>query len=102
MLRAASDAELRAIWDANDMNRKRQSGLFTEIIASVKPARDPARSGVRAVYVKLLTASGKHIGTVRDLIGPEGTVIETQVRDYPLRECSRLRRLHTKEEGAGR
>ena len=80
------------------MINKRQSSIFTEIIAYRAPAGDPALPGVWGIIVKLLTPNGRHIGTVHDIVNEDkGTVLDSHPHDYTLRDCSRVRRIQKQE-----
>lgn len=95
VIQPVPDSELERHWAANDMDAKRRTGLLTEIIAAEKPSA--AIPGIRVKYIKLLTAKGQHIATVRDMIDSTGRVLETQIRDYTCRNCERIRRFHSAE-----
>lgn len=86
-----SSEELLAQWLAERMNRKRTDGLFTEIVAHSVPARNPRFSGGDSRIVKLVTASGYHIGTLHEVVLPDGSVPHSHPKDYTRRDCSRMR-----------
>jgi len=86
------DAELARLWTEGNVTAKRAAGVFLEIPVYQAPARDPNRAGVWAILFKLLTPSGQHIGTVHDIIGPDGAVLDSHPHDYILRDCSKVRR----------
>ena len=89
--------ELLRLWTENRMAEKRATGLFSEIVAYVTTAGDPTLPGVRSVIVKLLTQKGQHIGTVRDIKNADGTLRESHIHDYTLRDCSRVRVVQKQE-----
>ena len=73
------------------MSEKRLSGAFIEIIVHERPAHNPAYAGGSSRIVKLLTRSGQHVGTVHEIVMPDGTAPHSHPKDYTLRDCSRVR-----------
>jgi hypothetical protein len=73
------------------MPAKRAAGVLTEIIAHERPARNPAYAGGRSLIVKLLTRSGQHLGTVHEIVMPDGSVVHGHPKDYTRRDCTRVR-----------
>jgi len=92
--------ELERLWSDNQMPDKRASSIFTEIVAWQVRASDPALPNVSSRIIKLLTAKGRHIGTVHDIVNEnDGNVLESRPHDYTFRDCSRVRRIQKQEEG---
>ena len=73
------------------MAAKRAQGMFTEVIVNHAPAGDPRYRGGVSVIVKVLTPGGQHIGTVHEVVMPDGTVPHSHPKDYTHRDCSRVR-----------
>jgi hypothetical protein len=55
------------------MPEKRERMLVTEIIAQERPAGNPIFAGGVSRIVKLLTPNGRHIGTVHEIVMPDGS-----------------------------
>ena len=83
--------ELEAEWFAATMDRKRAEGLFSEIIAHSTAARNPRYAAGTSRIVKLVTAHGRHIGTVHEIVLPGGLVPHSHPKDYTRRDCVRIR-----------
>ncbi len=83
--------ELDDLWDRERMAGKRANGLLKEIIAYSSPAGNPACSGGISRIVKLLTDNGQHIGTIHEIVMPDGTRPHAHPKDYTLRDCTRVR-----------
>jgi len=84
-------AELDALWAANEMDRKRASGMLLESIVHRAAARNPRWLGGEARIVKLITANGQHIGTVHEVVTTEGDAVHSHPKDYTRCDCSRVR-----------
>lgn len=92
--------ELQRLWDENHVSEKRKAGVFSEIIAHRAEPDDPSMKGtMQSVIIKLLTASGRHIGTLHEIIylGPADASPHSHPKDYTLRDCSRVRIAHKQE-----
>ncbi|MGH2609063.1 MAG: hypothetical protein ACRDHF_08235 [Tepidiformaceae bacterium] len=83
--------ELDELWRLNRMPEKRVGGVLTEIIAYSSAAGNPAYAGGTSRIVKLLTRKGQHIGTIHEIVMPDGTRPHSHPKDYTLRDCSRVR-----------
>jgi hypothetical protein len=84
-------SELEAIWEATGVSEKRASDLLLDTIVHRAPARDPRWTGGEARIVKLLTQRGQHIGTVHEVVMPDGSTVHSHPKDYTQRDCSRVR-----------
>jgi len=73
------------------MDEKRSSRLLIEQIVHQTPAGDPRYVGGVSNIVKLVTASGQHIGTFHEIVMPDGSAPHSHPKDYTLRDCSRVR-----------
>lgn len=82
---------LERLWNDNRVPVKRTEGVLDAIVAHRSPAGDPRYRGGESRIVKLLTPNGRHIGTVHEIVMPDGTVPHSHPKDYTLRDCSRLR-----------
>ena len=85
--------QLQQLWDDNRVSQKRLAGILIEIIARAGPATNPRYQGGTSRYLKLLTPSGYHIGTVHEIVMPDGAVPHSHPHDYtlPSPDCSRVR-----------
>lgn len=79
------------IWAENAVDRKRREGLLVAVIVNPSPARNPRYSGGVSHFVKLLTRNSQHIGTLHEIVLPDGTVAHSHPKDYTRRDCVRLR-----------
>lgn len=79
------------LWEDNDVSKKRASGLLLESIASPSRATNPQYAGGESRFVKLLTSGGQHIGTLHEIVMPDGSVPHSHPKDYTLRDCRRVR-----------
>jgi hypothetical protein len=79
------------LWQDNALDAKRRNGVFVEIIARRDRATNPRYTGGESRYVKLLTSSGWHIGTLHEIVLPDGSVAHSHAKDYTRRDCSRIR-----------
>ncbi|MCC6381229.1 MAG: hypothetical protein IT304_01915 [Dehalococcoidia bacterium] len=70
---------------------KRAAGTFMEIVAHDAPASNPLYRDGRSRIVKLITRGGQHVGTVHEIVMPDGAVPHSHPKDYTLRDCSRVR-----------
>ena len=73
------------------MPNKRAEGIFREVIVHQSRAGDPRFLGGISRIVKLITVSGQHVGTVHEIVMPDGTIPHSHPKDYTRRDCSRLR-----------
>ncbi len=73
------------------MPEKRASGILTDIIVHRAPARDPRYLTGESLIIKVFTPTGQHIGTVHEVMLPDGTTPHSHPKDYTLRDCSRIR-----------
>ena len=39
----------------------------------------------------MLTFNGQHIGTIHEIVAPDGAILHSHPKDYTLRDCSRVR-----------
>jgi hypothetical protein len=79
------------LWVENAVDEKRQRGVFIEIIARRDPATNPRYIGGESRYVKLLTSTGWHVGTVHEIVLADGALVHIHPKDYTRRDCSRVR-----------
>ena len=86
-----SQTALETLWAANQMDAKREAGTLTDLVADEARASNPAYAGATSRIVKLLTASGQHIGTIHEIVDGEGKVLHSHPKDYTRRDCSRVR-----------
>ncbi len=84
-------AELDALWAANEVDRKRASGMFLESSVDRTAVRNPRWLGGEARIAKLITANGQHIGAVHEVLMTAGDVVHSHPKDYTRRDCSRVR-----------
>lgn len=73
------------------MDEKRAGRVFLESIAFNGPATNPRYVGGESRYVKLLTRNGYQIGTVHEIVLPDGSIPHRHPKDYTLRDCTRVR-----------
>lgn len=73
------------------MPEKRAAGILTEIIARDDAATNPRYVGARSRILKLLTANGQHIGTLHEIVMPDGATPHSHPKDYTRRDCTRVR-----------
>ena len=91
MLRLPRD-QFDSEWANSNMPAKCTGGTFhTEIVHEVA-ASNPAWVGGTSRIVKLMTANNQHIGTLHEIVLPDGTVPHSHPKDYTRRDCSRIRR----------
>ena len=83
--------ELERLWRDNGLADKRDRGLLFEVIAYVSAAGDPRYVGGISRIVKLMTPRGQHIGTVHEVVMPDGLRPHSHPKDYTTRDCSRVR-----------
>jgi len=83
--------DLERTWNDSRMPVKRTEGVFVEVVAHQAPAGDPRYRGGVSVIIKILTARGRHIGTVHEIVMPDGSVPHSHPKDYTRRDCSRVR-----------
>ena len=93
-----SAEELDRLWSDNQMTEKRTASVLIESITWQGRAGDPKLLGVTSRIVKLLTAKGRHIGTIHDIVSSDGTITESHPHDYTFRDCSRVRRKQKQEQ----
>ena len=86
-----SQSELEGLWQQNGIPAKRLRGLFNEIIADSRSARNPVYPGGVSLIVKLITPRGQHIGSVHEVRMPDGSTPHSHPKDYTRRDCSRVR-----------
>jgi hypothetical protein len=82
---------LDELWNRNRLSDKRATGLLTEIIVYSSPAGNPRYAGGTSIIVKLLTANGRHIGTVHEIVMQDGSRPHSHPKDYTHRDCTRVR-----------
>ena len=82
---------LESLWNYSRVPAKRADGLFHEVIVHESPAGDPRFEGGVSRIVKLLTANGHHIGTLHEVVMPDGSTPHSHPKDYTRRDCSRVR-----------
>ncbi len=82
------------------MPAKREARIFVEIIAHSTQATNPAWQGGESRIVKLVTRRGRHLGTVHEIVMPDGSIPHSHPKDYTLRDCSRIR-VHSEPEALG-
>ena len=87
-----SQEELIDLWIRNHVAEKRQRGDLVEVEGYSSGAGDPDLSGIRAVFVKLRTVSGQHIGTVHEFYRSDGSFWHSHPHDYVDRECQKFKR----------
>jgi len=90
-MEVVSPGELEGIWNDNRMPVKRTEGVLTEVVVHEVPAGDPRYRGGSARTIKLITPNGRHIGTVHEVVMPDGSVPHSHPKDYTRRDCSRVR-----------
>ena len=84
--------DLETEWTQNNMPAKREGGHLREIIVSRRPAVNPSYDGGESRIVKLLTLeNNQHIGTIHEIVMPDGSVPHSHPKDYTRRNCSRVR-----------
>ncbi len=75
------------MWLDNDMPTKRRNGALHAELVYESGARDPRLIGVQSRIYKLMTPRGQHVGTVHDIVNPDGTLRAQHVHDYTARDC---------------
>ena len=73
------------------MSGKRTEGIFREVIVHQNTAGHPRFTGGISRIIKLITVNGQHIGTLHEIVMPDGSVPHSHPKDYTRRDCSRLR-----------
>ena len=73
------------------MPAKRTASVVTEVIVHQAPAGDPRYLGGISQIVKLVSPNGHHLGTVHEVIMPDGAAPHVHPKDYTRRDCSRVR-----------
>ena len=82
---------LESLWNNSRMPTKRTQGILLAAIVYQSPAGDPRYIGGISRIVKLVTARGQHIGTLHEVVMPDGSVPHSHPKDYTQRDCSRVR-----------
>lgn len=72
------------------MPAKRADGTLRSIIVHERAATNPDYAGGLSRIVKLLTTNDQHIGTVHEIVMPDGTVPHSHPKDYTRRDCGRI------------
>ena len=72
------------------MPAKHADGTLRSIIVHERSATNPAYADGTSRIVKLLTANDQHIGTVHEIVMPDGTVPHSHPKDYTRRDCERI------------
>ena len=72
------------------MPDKRADGTLRDLIVHETPAGDPRYVGGTSRIVKLMTANEQHIGTLHEIVMPDGTVPHSHPKDYTRRNCERI------------
>jgi hypothetical protein len=88
VIQDVSRDELENLWLANQMDRKRAEGLLR---VPGGPATNPRYAGGISRFVKLRTPNEHHIGTLHEIMLPDGSVPHRHPKDYARRYCSRVR-----------
>ena len=74
----------------NGLPDKRAEGLLRSVIVHETAATHPDYTGGASRIVKLMTANNQHIGTLHEIVLPDGTVPHSHPKDYTRRDCSRV------------
>jgi hypothetical protein len=90
-IEVVSLSEIQSVWNDSGMARKRATGALAETIVHQTPAGDPRYLGGVSRIVKLFTPNGRHIGTVHEVLMPDGATPHSHPKDYTRRDCSRIR-----------
>ena len=69
---------------------KHAQGTLQPIIVHQTMARNPEYGGGVSRIVKLVTAADRHIGTIHEIVMPDGSVPHSHPKDYTRRDCSRV------------
>ena len=72
------------------MPAKRAQGILRSAVVHQTAARDPGYADGVSRIVKLLTANDRHIGTIHEIVMPDGSVPHSHPKDYTRRDCSRV------------
>ena len=86
-----SQQELDQLWLEGNMPFKRAAGLLVVTIVHDVPARDPRYLGGRSRVLTFDTRSGQHLGTIHQVVLPDGAIPHDHPKDYTRRDCSRVR-----------
>lgn len=78
-------------WEQARVAYKRESGILSAIVADTSDAKNQRYHGGTSYIVKPLTPSGQHIGTLHEIMLPDGSVPHTHPKDYTRRDCTRIR-----------
>jgi len=63
--------------------------MLTNVI--VDETASKSYPGGVSTIVKLLTDRGQHIGTVHEIVMPDGALVHGHPKDYTARDCTRFR-----------
>ena len=85
-----SRSQLEREWADNGLPAKRAGGILRAVIVPERAATNPAYPGGASRIVKLLTANNQHIGTIHEIVLPDGSVPHSHPRDYTRRDCERV------------
>ena len=72
------------------MPAKRAEELLRSVIVHEAAATHPDYRGGASRIVKLMTANNRHIGTLHEIVLPDGSVPHSHPKDYTRRGCSRV------------
>lgn len=86
-----SSATLNTLWESNGVSDKRESGALTSRVAYRSSATNPEYRGGESRIVVLTSPNGHHIGTVHEIVMPDGSIPHSHPKDYTRRDCSRVR-----------
>ena len=83
-------ADLEREWADNGAPARRAAGTLRTITVRERPATNPVYAGSTSRILKLVTAHDQHIGTVHEIVLPDGTAPHSHPKDYTRRNCERV------------
>lgn len=83
--------ELQTEWDSNSVERKLEAAILSTSIVFSSPAMNPRYARGVSRILKVFTPAGQHIGTIHEIVMPDGRVAHRHPKDYTRRDCSRMR-----------
>ncbi len=80
---------LQREWEENHMPAKRNNPAFS-LRERVSPATNSRWLGGTSRIVRIFTPNGRHIGTLHEIVLPDGSVPHSHPKDYTRRYCAKI------------